>query len=1682
MSSIDERVVSMKFDNRQFQQGVSSTMSSLDKLKSGLNLSGATKGLNELDAAGKRFSLANIAEGVDNISSKFTALSVVGVTALANITSRAVDAGLALVKSLTVAPIADGMNDYLAKLSSVQTIMNATGSSIDVVSGYFGELDTYADKTIYNLTDMTGAFAKFTNAGVDMDKSVPAIKGIANMVALAGQDAGAASIAMYNLSQSIAGGFLTTTDYKSLNLANVATKEWKNQMIEGALAAGKLKKTSEGLYEIPGAKGAHTDQALFNEQLSEGWASTEVLMGVLGKYGDTTTEIGKKAQAAAQDVKSYGMMMETLTAGVGTSWTDTFEIVFGNIEEAKALWTPLTNTLGEFLTSMGDARNDPLVEWKSLGGRTAAIDAIKNAFTALVSILKPIKEAFREIFPPTTGAQLMAITEAIRNFTAGLKLSSENSDALKRTFKGVFAVFDIAFTIISQVVGVIFRLIGAISGTGGGFLQVTGTIGDFLVMVRDAIKSGTGLETFFRTLGNILLVPIGLLRMLTDLIGTAFKKLSGLSMPKIDMPDMPDMPSLGGMASAVENLKKNLNPLAGIGQRIADIWGKLGDVFRKVWEFFAPVAEKIGEAFKNLGKMITDGLQGINYDQVLDTVNTGLFAGLILLIKKFIGGGKKELEDSGSILDGVKDILGGVTDTLGAMQQTLKANVILKIAIAIALLAVAVIGLATVDSARLETALMGLAGIFTQLMIALAILGTMTKGAGFLKLPFIVASLIGLSIAINLLVIAVKNMSGLSWDELLKGLAGVGGLLVALSVASRLMSKQGGALLRTAASLILISTAIRILVTAVRELGEIDKVNLTKGLIAVAGLLGALALYSQFSKTNKGALSSGAGLILLGVALKIIADVVDKLGSIDKVNLIKGVAAITVILGALAAFSRTVGNPVQLLIAAAAMVVIGKALESISEAVWSLGAIDKVNLIKGLGAITAIMLAVSAFSRTVGNPVQLIIASAAMLIIGAALKEIADSVWVMGSIDKVNLIKGLGAITAIMLAVSAFSRTVGNPVQLVIASAAMLIIGAALKKIASAVYVMGAIDKVNLIKGLGAITAILAAIAIFNQVSGNPIKMAASAAAMIILGVALNSITEAVGVLGSMSLEQLAKGLVGMGAALVIIALAMSMMPLTMLLSAAALVVVAAALTTLGDVMVTLGGMSWEDVAQSLVMLAGSLVIIAGAMFLMTGAIPGAIALGIVAAALSLLAPVLVTLGDMSWEQILTGLAALAGVFLVIGVAGALLTPVIPTLLGLGIAISLLGVGAVLAGAGMLMFAMGLTAIGLSGAVAIPILIELVKQIILLIPFALEQLGLGIVALAGVIAAAGGPLTAALVTLILALLTAINTLAPQIVSTVMNLIWLLLNTLMNHLPNLIDMGFNLVVALLDGVARNIPRVINSAVDIIVNFINGIANNLGRIIDAGVNLIIKFMDGINQAIPQLMQAGADMIIGFVESLATTIRNNQDRMNTAGKDLAWAIADGMTGGLASKAGELADKAANMAKNALDAAKNFLGIASPSKEFFKIGAWTAEGMGNGIEKNAGLVGSAAEGMGSTALNTIKSSMSKIADAVDSDMDMIPTIRPVLDLSSIKKDAGLLGGILGTPTIDATVTKARASFISDSSREHNADSSALTSGKSDVSSKEIQFIQNNYSPKALSEIDIYRQTRNQLSTAKGA
>lgn len=355
-TTIDHKVVEMRFDNKHFEQHTRESMSTLDKLKAKLNFKDSAKSLQELNSSANKVNMNGLTSALDSCHSKFSALEVMGVTALANITNSAVNAGKRILNSLTLEPITTGFNEYELKMDSVKTIMASTGESVEKVNEYLEELNEYSDQTIYSFSDMTQNIGKFTNAGVKLEDAVMAIKGISNEAAVSGANANEASRAMYNFAQALSAGYVKLIDWKSIELANMATKEFKQQLIDSAVAIGTLTETSDGMYQTLSGTVITATQN-FNESLQDQWMTTDVLVSTLKDYADNTTEIGKKAFAAAQDVTKFSQMLDVLKETAQSGWARTWEIIFGNIEQAKALFTPLTNFFSGIIDSMSDFRN-----------------------------------------------------------------------------------------------------------------------------------------------------------------------------------------------------------------------------------------------------------------------------------------------------------------------------------------------------------------------------------------------------------------------------------------------------------------------------------------------------------------------------------------------------------------------------------------------------------------------------------------------------------------------------------------------------------------------------------------------------------------------------------------------------------------------------------------------------------------------------------------------------------------------------------------------------------------------------------------------------------------------------------------------------------------------------------------------------------------------------------------------------------------------------------------------------------------------------------------------------------------------------------------------------------------------------------------------------------------------------
>ena len=409
---VDSRVVEMRFDNKQFESNVKTSMSTLEKLKQKLNLSGASKGLKNVESAASKVNMSGLSNGIQTVTAKFSALQVVGVTALANITNSAIEAGKNIVSALTIDPIKDGFTEYETQMNAVQTILANTqkeGTTIEQVNKALDTLNTYADKTIYNFTEMTRNIGTFTAAGVKLDASVSAIQGIANLAAVSGSNSQQASTAMYQLSQALATGTVKLMDWNSVVNAGMGGQVFQDALI----------RTSEHLKT--GAKAAIEAKGSFRDSLQEGWLTTEVLTQTLDQLAtaaDTQKEyeaavkkfvdqgysqeeakqmadLAKTAGDAATKVKTFTQLIDTTKEALGSGWTKTWQLVVGDFEEAKEVWTKVSDTLSAIINRSADARNK-LIEG-AMGSPFGQLAEKISKVTGATQEMKDVTEKYSEV-------------------------------------------------------------------------------------------------------------------------------------------------------------------------------------------------------------------------------------------------------------------------------------------------------------------------------------------------------------------------------------------------------------------------------------------------------------------------------------------------------------------------------------------------------------------------------------------------------------------------------------------------------------------------------------------------------------------------------------------------------------------------------------------------------------------------------------------------------------------------------------------------------------------------------------------------------------------------------------------------------------------------------------------------------------------------------------------------------------------------------------------------------------------------------------------------------------------------------------------------------------------------------------------------------------------------------------
>ena len=1275
--TIDEKIVEMRFDNRNFESNVHTSIDTIEKLKKSLNLTGANQGIEELN------------DSVHGVSLKFNAMYTIADQALRNITNSAMAAGKKIVSALTIDPVKTGFSEYETQINAVQTILANTkskGTTLEDVNNALDTLNTYADKTIYNFTEMTRNIGTFTAAGVDLDTSVSAIQGIANLAAVSGSTSQQASTAMYQLSQALSSGTVKLMDWNSVVNAGMGGQVFQDALKNTARIHGVA------IDDMISKEGS------FRETLKNGWLTSEILTetlknftlyaekgskeweeykkslkekGYTDKQAEEILEMGKTATEAATKVKTFTQLFDTLKEAAQSGWTQTWEILVGDFEEAKELLTNISNVVGDFINRMSEARNEMLENWKVMGGRKDLLEGFKNIFEGLISVIKPIGEAFREIFPPMTAERLFAITENFKNLTANFKMGDTTTDKLKRTFKGLFAAVDIVIQLfkgMSKLLGPIFRLIGKV---GSVVLEVAAYFGDWIVSIDQFIKKSGMFNTLFTDIGSII-----------DHVTNLFSKFIGFVKEKIVSPGLEIFHGL------LERLHERLSS---VGEAASDMKDGLIGVFSEAGSALSGSALfKVFDILWNAIKTISSGvvkIAGTLIDALAVNFSNGNLQELLDLINSLIGGGigialYKFIDDLKAPFEGLADILEGVKDVLVAWQMQIKAQALMKIAGAVAVLALALLLISTISAEKIESSLGAITTLFIELMIAMAIFSKLSGGLkGVFKATHAMQSI---ATAILIMAIALKVVSGMEFSEMMTGLVAIAGLMGVIIGASVLLSKFGGKIKQSAIQMILFASAIAILASVCKSMAELSWEGLAKGLVGVTALMGIIVgssvLLSKFGGKIK---QSAIQMVLFAAAIKIMASACEDFSYINWEGLAKGVAAIAILLAEIALFTKLSGNA----------------------------------------------------KHVISTGLALIAISAAIKIFASAMQDF-----------------------------------------------------------------------------------------------------------------------------GAMSWESIAKGLVGMAGALAAIVAALHLMPKNLLGKGVGLVVIASALLILLNVLTTMGNASWESIAKGLVTLGGAMLILAAGLHAMNGTLVGTAALLVAVAALNLLVPVLSILGAMSWGGIIKSLVALAGAFAIMGLAGYLLGPVVPIILSLAGSFALIGLGAVALGAGITAVAIGLGALGGSiGALLAGIVSGLaivIMTILELIPAIVKIIGDFIVELCNVLIKGLPAIGDALIALILMVCDVLIECLPAIVDVCLNLIVKLLDSLVQFIPKIVDVLFDFIIGILDCLVEKMPILIQKIVDVFMSIFSGVVDALGNI---DVNVLIKGLAGIG------LMAGLMAVLAAVASL-------------------------------------------------------------------------------------------------------------------------------------------------------------------------------------------------------------------------
>ena len=1532
----------------------------------------------------------------------------------------------------------DGLEEYKNKLGSIQTIMTNTeweipdsSTRMRKVSGALETLNDYADKTIYSFADMTRNIGTFTAAGVSLDKSATAIKGISNLAAASGSNTQQASTAMYQLSQALAAGKVGLQDWNSVVNAGMGGKLFQDRLTQTAEKLGKARNMTKS----------------FRESLQDGWLTSEVLLETLREFSEDESMLD-----AATKVKSFGQLVDTVQEAIGSGWATTWEYFLGGFEEAKEMWTSIGDIVNPFISddqgkywdevlgmerSLGNYRNAMLKTWKDMGGQESFFNSIKNSFEIVFKAMTQFREGFRSVIGDykQSAKTFYNITKALENFTTGLK----NNTLLFNTINSIGKMVGQTFVTLGFALSTVFKGIKAVGNASGSILLPIRTAADSIARFMESIRSSTNAYLVFyhlgKTLSNVFNIIVTVGRIAVFIIKDIFRGFSKFGDSKGLVTFATTLSDVTGkiltFVKAIEKFVLSSNKFEQIGSMLGKVSSTIGaafsflfsklkslanpfghaeaifsgasNLFSKAGAKLSSVLSKIGDGISQAWSAIVEGFK-TGYDGLKDAFVSfdiasiikaliGLFAfdkwlkfknskGTIIdmLVEKFkvmFGDAK----DSGkSVVDDVKGVFTSLQGTINSFTQSIKIGSLVMIATALGILALSIDRLSKIEMKDLSKGMLGLGaalGILLKLIRVMSVT-EIPKGASM--------QLIGIAFAIRVLASAMVKMAEIPSDKLMEAIAGTYAAIYGLVRALKYIDKLEGSEAKIM-QLMGIALAVRLLVWSIRAIAKLEPEKLAMALPSVGVLIyGLVKATKSLDKVhiNKSAI---AELMVFSLSIRMLVWSVKALAKIEWPQLISAVGSVVTLMASLAIASRAMSKVHVTKSALANLIVFAISIRILTSSLIKIAALSWDSILAATASVVTLMESLAVASRLMKKVKIDKSAMAGLIAFGVSIWLLSQSVIDLGTMEWDMLLIGMAGVEALLLSMVGVSHLMKKAKVNMSSAMVLVAFGLAIYAITKSIEPITQLSIEQIVKSIAAVEVMLFSLvgvaALMKKIKFN----AGAALSMIVLTAMMTAVADNLTKLADKPWGSLLAASAGISAVFIAMAYTAKIIngsvknfvevgQLKTLFSAFAQVLLA-----IGTSMDQIGKLDWKQMLVGL----GGIVLVLGALTAMTTIIdhihPDVTTLG----GIAVFAPVLYAVGSalsnvaaQPWQGILAATGSIIGVLAAMVAAMAIVNKVGSTggmlqLMGMAVALNLLAVPIMLLST-LNIVAVGIALVALAGNLTVLLaagaLAQGVAPGLMILSKTLITFGISsIMASSSVLIAGLG---------FLAFVTAIKELAaiaPQALNTVVQGFVVFAQAIAESAPILVKAFVETIKAAIGGIVELIPYLIDAGFKLVIGIIKGITENAPELINASVQMLVELAKGIVENMDILVQTAVEVATKFVESLGNALMGVRDRLIPALENLFKVIGDILLTVIGGLLGPLLEKIVEILTPVGEMITQFLSdLASAIEPVFTP---LIEGLKVLFESIASVVSSLADAIIAT-VNAIADIIRSIADAI--------------------------------------------------------------------------------------------------------